>query len=330
MKKSSSCARCKPVRSVYTAPSALAVSARSTSRCDLAGTRAATLAHASTSETQRFGLQAGAMSGFGAGTRPAGEIVADVVFGLRVDGLIPVLADHERKPEAPAGCAADPQRMSGRVPDRRTPGGDETCRHDRTRALLRGAGRLLAVVVLAGAAGTLLGFGLAALTGDDASSSASPAATGAPAATTQTATTTTVTAATPTTTAAATTPASAAARLHVAVLSTIVHPVTARAGDTRRLARVSIHVRVTNSTGRRVTPARPVLLVDDARVQGSSEEARPLLAALDPGAVADGRLRFDTDGALTGRLTTARVRLRIAGRTVALTPVIGSTTALTG
>jgi hypothetical protein len=233
--------------------------------------------------------------------------------------------------------------MSRRLP-RRPPR-----REDRASALARGAGRVLAVAVAAGAAGALLGLGIAALTGDDESSSPSLPTVGTPTTTTEastsaagttptptstlitpTSTTTAPTTTITTTTTTAPAPGSSAARPRVDVLSTVAHPVTAPAGDTRRRARVSVHVRVTNGTGRRIAPAPPVLAVGDARLQiapGSSGAAAPLLAALDPGAVADGRLRFDTEAAVTAQLTTARVRLLIAGTTVTVTPVIGSPTA---
>jgi len=242
--------------------------------------------------------------------------------------------------------------VSRRLP-RRTPRRD-----DRASTLARGAGRVLAVAAAAGAAGALLGLGLAALTGDDESSSPSLPTVGTPTITTEATTTTEATAPATTTTAArtttptstlttpaattttpttrttarttTTTPAPITTKPRVDVLSTVAHPVTAPAGDTRRRARVSVHVRVTNGTGRRIAPARPVLVVGDARLQlapGSSGAAAPLLAPLEPGAAADGRLRFDTEGAVTAQLTTARVRLVIAGTTIAVRPVIGSETA---
>jgi hypothetical protein len=83
-------------------------------------------------------------------------------------------------------------------------------------------------------------------------------------------------------------------------------------------------------TGRNVMPTRPALPVGDARVPispGSSRAAAALLARLRPRAVADGTLRFDTRGALTGRLTTARVRLFIVDRLLVLTPQFGSAVA---
>jgi pyruvate/2-oxoglutarate dehydrogenase complex dihydrolipoamide acyltransferase (E2) component len=233
--------------------------------------------------------------------------------------------------------------MSPRLPD------------DGASALLRGAARFLAVVVAAGAAGALIGVGLAALNRDDEGSTPSPLAAGSPAAATEATVTTTPTATatatapapatapatatapapttatvTTTTTTKAPAPASSGGKVRVDVLATIAHPVTAPAGDTRRRVRLSVHARVTNGTGDRIPPAPPVLLVGDARLRiapGSSGAAGPLLAALDPGAVADGRLRFDTEGGLADQLTTTRVRLRIAGTTVALRPAVGSATA---
>jgi len=87
---------------------------------------------------------------------------------------------------------------------------------------------------------------------------------------------------------------------------------------------VSVHARVTNGTGRVVKPVAPVLLVRAKVVKispgGSSKDAAPLLAALAQGAVADGRLRFDTAGAASAQLTTpGHVRLRVAGKIVTVT-----------
>ena len=204
----------------------------------------------------------------------------------------------------------------------RTPRFGDEPRHERTRTLLRGAGRFTAVVVVTGAVGALVGVGLAALTGDDASPAPAPA---------QAARATATGAATPTAAAGpGTTPAPAPAtadpKLRVDVLSTVAHPVTAPGGETGLQARVSVHVRVTNGTDHVVRSAPPVLLVGDAEAQiaaGSSGAAGTLPAVLEPGAVADGRLRFDTAGAITSRLTTAAVRLRIVGKTARLAPEIG-------
>jgi hypothetical protein len=212
--------------------------------------------------------------------------------------------------------------------------------------LLRGFAKFLAVVALAGAGGTALGFGLSALGGNDGGSTPAPVATGATTsntgpsgapktastpASTATATQATTTPAPPTRTITTTTapaltrpPAqTSGGKLRVDVISTIVHPVT---GDTNQRAEMIVHVRVTNGTGRLVQGVPPVLRVGDAVVQSTADrpETAPLLAVLGPGAVADGKLRFITTGADSGQLTAGRVRLRIASKSVVLTPEIGS------
>jgi hypothetical protein len=100
-------------------------------------------------------------------------------------------------------------------------------------------------------------------------------------------------------------------------------------GDPNQRASVSVHVRVTNGSGRVVRPEAPVLHVGKTVVKiapnASAKAAAPLLAALAKGAVADGRLRFDTSGAVSGQLTAPRlVRIQIVGKTINVTPRIGS------
>ncbi|MDP2710934.1 MAG: hypothetical protein Q8O56_06925 [Solirubrobacteraceae bacterium] len=204
--------------------------------------------------------------------------------------------------------------------------------------LLRGTGKLVAVVVLAGAAGVLLGIGLAALTGDDAPS---PSASGLAAATAGstpatpaqvTTTTTSTTAGQPGRTAAApatTTPAtiSSGGRLRVDVISTIVHPVDTPAAGRRERAQTGVHVRLTNNTGSSFALAPAQLIVGDRVLLPAppdSSSADPFPTALDADAVLDTTLRFDSEGIAAGRLAAAPVRLRIATKIIRVAPIVGS------
>ncbi|MEA2154713.1 MAG: hypothetical protein QOE11_853 [Solirubrobacteraceae bacterium] len=212
----------------------------------------------------------------------------------------------------------------------------------RRQARLRGAGKLVAVVAGAGVLGTAVGVGLSKLNGNDSTAApavAKTAATAAGATTTQAATApATAPAATQASTSAAastrTITTTTAAQLHrppeqttggklrVDILSTIVHPVAADAAR----AGVTVHVRVTNGSSRVVHPDPPVLLVGDtvlALPPRSSSPDAPLVAALASGAIADGKLSFRTTGATTRQLTRGRVRVRVAGKTLTVTPQTG-------
>lgn len=181
-------------------------------------------------------------------------------------------------------------------------------------------------VVLSGMAGAAFAVGLVALTGDGTSSSSTP-----PVNTSQSATATILSskralAANASPNSAAPAPRSNGGRLRIEVLSTTVHPV--RGGG----ARVSIHARLSNATDTPARRRRPVLYVDGESVglaAGASDSAAALLAPLRPGSVADGRLHFDTKQPVARRLTTARVRLRISGRSIPLTPVVSTRPAST-
>jgi hypothetical protein len=218
-----------------------------------------------------------------------------------------------------------------RLPFRNPDGGDDPFRDARRRALLRGAGKFAIVVVAAGVGGTALGLGLSKLNGNDSTSTpvgaAAATTTSGPAAT-ETAATATTPATTITTTTApplrAAPEQSSGGKLRVDVLSTIVHP----SGGADRSARVSVHVRVKNGSSRVVTPQAPVLFVGNTQLQiaPGSAAAEPLLGALGQGAIADGRLNFDTTAAVTGELTTGRVRILVAGKVLTVTPRTGTAT----
>jgi hypothetical protein len=216
--------------------------------------------------------------------------------------------------------------------------GDDPIREARRRALIRGMGKGAIVVVAAVAGGTLLGVGLSKLNGADKSSLPAPVAASATptsaanGATTTTASTSTPTVPTATTTVTATTAAplgrapqqTTGGKLNVDILTTVVHPVS---GDPSQRATVTVHARITNGSARVVNPEPPVLLVGATQLQlAPGPGATPLLGALGQGAIADGKLSFVTTGAVTGQLTTGRVRIQIAGKQILITPQIGSAT----
>gem|GEM_PF-2058687 len=183
------------------------------------------------------------------------------------------------------------------------------------KRLLRGVGKLIAVVLAAGLAGAGIGIGLAKLTGgDDTSAPVLPATASTAAKTTQTAPRAT-TSKTPT----GTTTAPAVYRVpRVEVLSAQLGPIDAATGR----AQATVRVRVTN---RGIGPLRistPQLLSAqdkvplDAAARGG---AGALLRRIAVGRRATGSLRFTLPAAVAQRLTaTPQARLRIARRTVAL------------
>lgn len=190
----------------------------------------------------------------------------------------------------------------------------------RTSSLLRGGGRLLAVVGLAVVGGLLVGTALSKLGGDGESSLAPIAPQSSSSGTSSTGGS--QTGATTTNDQAGTSD-----ELVIDVLSAIVHPVTETAAEANRQARLGVHLRIRNVTERTLKPTRPVLLVGRERVRLAGEsaaDAMPLLSELDPDAVADGTLRFETKGALTSRLTGKRVRLRVFDTTVPVTAKLGT------
>jgi len=200
-------------------------------------------------------------------------------------------------------------------------------RHVRLRLLLRGLVKLVAVVAVAGAAGVGLGAGLAALTGDDSPSGL--VGTASTSSTARRATTTNQT----TVGSAAQRPEGAGARagaVLVEVVSAVLHRVPTPAAQRRDRARLSVHVRIANQGERTVANAAPVVLAaqqsvpaDRSAVDASGSLLRPIAA----GSVADGTLRFEISGAVTESVVRARrARLRIAGKTINKSVVIGSPT----
>ena len=176
----------------------------------------------------------------------------------------------------------------------------------------------------AGAAGAAFGIGLVLLTNDDTTPSRPPTGiAGVAAAATPSVSTT------PRPGATASATSGSAGKLRIEAIATTVHPVLGEIGPG---ARVSVHVRITNGMGRAARARRPVLYVGDTAVDlaaVSTTTATSPIAALDAGAVAEGRLRFDAARSVADELTTSAVRLRISGRSVPLKPVIGSPAAPT-
>jgi hypothetical protein len=212
-------------------------------------------------------------------------------------------------------------------------------RYDPQR-LLRGFGKLVAVVVAAGLAGAGIGIGLAQLTGSgDSTAPALPATNGASparAATSPASRTQTVAAQKPTTTATAArtskpaatrttttsrTSTTAAARLPFLVPR--VQVLSARLkGSPTAAGHVTVRVRVINRSTRPLALAAPVLVTGNDEILRDSADgsaARPLLKKLAAGSSATSELRFTTTSAVTQRLsTTLRAHLRIARRSIVL------------
>lgn len=202
-------------------------------------------------------------------------------------------------PQEPPPAVRDP----GLLDRLRSRTGREHLGPSRTGMLLCAATRVAVVVATAGAAGILLGVGIAALTGADGTQSSQPIP--------------------PT----ESTPAVGGDRLRVDVASTTVTPASI---DAVEGARVRVRVTVQNSSARAVRPQAPRLLVDDIRIApepASAGSAAALLApALDAGATAKGTLRFDLQSRTATELAAGRVRLRIAGKVVVLEPVLAEPT----
>ncbi|MEJ7785150.1 MAG: hypothetical protein WKF96_10135 [Solirubrobacteraceae bacterium] len=175
--------------------------------------------------------------------------------------------------------------------------------------LLRGTTRMLAVVIVAGGAGTLLGAGLAQLSSADSAPSAPLAGDG--------------TAGGPESKDQAT----AGAKLEVTVVSAIAHPIKGAPSGGAQQVRLGVHLRVENVSGRTIPSAPPVLLVGEDRVEvapESTDAAESLLAELRSDGVADETLRFDVAGANARGLTQGDVRLRLFDVSLALKPKLGS------
>ena len=190
-------------------------------------------------------------------------------------------------------------------------------------AMIRGLLKFVAVVVAAGVVGAGVGVGLAALTGgEDDPSPAPQASSSAPGTATSSTPTTSTTPVLGTTPTRETAPAKPALVPRVQVLSAVLLEASTASGRDRRRARVSIRVRVTNRGAETLDLEDPQLLAGNDRVSADPRAANgagTLLKPLASDASATGKLRFETTGAVTERLTTeGSARLGIAGRTVAV------------
>jgi hypothetical protein len=201
--------------------------------------------------------------------------------------------------------------------------------------LLRGFGKLVAVVVAAGLAGAGVGIALARLTGSGDSSA--PASSVAAGATTERASTAAVTATVGQTAAAVLTAKSSPARTPTgARTQTVPTPSTSSRSPriqvlSARLdphgsaaaGHVTVRVRVINRGARPLAVEAPALLSGTDEIPRDSDggsAVRPLLKSLAPGLSATSVLRFTTSTAVAARLDATRhARLRIAKHSIELT-----------
>lgn len=183
-------------------------------------------------------------------------------------------------------------------------------RRERARLLLRGLAKLLAVVLVAGAVGALLGVGLSELSGDDEAPSAT---------TTPPQTKSVPTATTPGSSSQPAATATPLAKVRVRILGVVLHAASTPSGIQRQRARVAVRVRAENTGTTAVTLARPTLtaagisIKTDPRADAPGTNFGPLAA----GETQTVTLRFETAGAQTAALMSEhRGQLRIAGRTL--------------
>lgn len=181
-----------------------------------------------------------------------------------------------------------------------------------TREALRGAAKMVAVVVIGAAVGLGVGRGIAEVAGDSGSAGSPPetAAQPKPAAD------------------AKAPPSSADPVISVNVTFAGLRPAATPQGRARDRARLRVGVRVRNRSDRRVTIDPPRIQVgeDTVRVdKGAEDLAEDVFEPLSPGASAKGELRFETAGATTRKLMDGnRTTLRIAGRKIRVRYDVGS------
>ena len=219
-------------------------------------------------------------------------------------------------------------------------------RSERARGFLRGLGRFVALIAVAGGLGAGLGAGLVALGGDPGSATTvaggertsettaiAPSTSPPPSA----ATAPTVPARPPAGTVpappAATTPPTTTApsgrldRVGVRILGAILHPAGTPDGVRRRRSRLTMRVRAINRAGTPLTIPTPVLAVGSVRIRTdpAAETAATRFGEL---AVAETKavtLRFELRGDATDKITIdRRARLYIAGRWQAFRLKVGS------
>lgn len=196
-------------------------------------------------------------------------------------------------------------------------------REERVRLLLRGLVKFLAVVVVAGAVGTALGFALSKLTGSDEP----------PAAITPDPTSPVprpITAAAPSDSRTSTPRPSGQdplEQLRVTVVSAVLHPSASPAGQRRRGARLGVRVKVENPGTQRVVVPRPSLLTarQPTPTDAAADGPKTRLGTINPGQTVDVTLRFETAGAVTRQLTTQkRARILVGRRASPVAVTVGS------
>lgn len=194
-------------------------------------------------------------------------------------------------------------------------------RRERTRMLVRGLAKLLAVVVVAGVGGVGLGLAVSKLSGGSGPQlQVGPAVTATRGATTG-----------PAGRAAAhpapkLAPQARLAQVSVSVLSAVLQPATTPSGQQRRRARLSVRIRAQNGGKLLVIAPRPVLLAAGVRVPTDRHADAPgtRFGPLRGGATATVTLQFEIEGAVTTQLMTQRTaRIVVAGRTLRVPVTIG-------
>lgn len=107
--------------------------------------------------------------------------------------------------------------------------------------------------------------------------------------------------------------------VEIKVRSALLLPASGPLGLRRKRARLTVRLRVTNISGRRLRLGQAVLLAGKAKVRPDlSGRARPyaLLSPLARGTSAEDELWFETAGEVTRLVAGRRVHLRLAGQTV--------------
>ena len=175
------------------------------------------------------------------------------------------------------------------------------------KMVLGGLAQLVLVAVIAGGIGAVVGFGLSRLSndGDGVAPAVKP-----PSAQTQT----------------QTAPASPG-RVDVRVIDSVLHPASSASGQRRRRARLSVRIRAENRGQNAVTPARPTLIVGEARKQTdpSADSPRTSMGSLASGEIVNVTLRFEVAGDVTTQLAgTQRARIRVAGRSRTIAIKVGT------
>jgi hypothetical protein len=182
----------------------------------------------------------------------------------------------------------------------------------RGREAVRGAAKMVAVVLIGAAIGLGAGRGIAEVAGDSGPPGAPPE-----------------TAAPPEPSGGVDEPSRADPVIGVNVTFAGLRPAATPQGRDRDRARLRVGLRVRNRSDRRVTIDPPRIQVgeDTVRVdKGAEDLAEDVFEPLSPGASAKGELRFETTGATTRKLMDRRrTTLRIAGRKIQVRYEVGPT-----